>query len=611
MSFPAPARMVNPRLGTFFSIFASLFAALFLLVLISEQLSVPDHLLRLALFAGPLILYAVIGGSVATQDPLSYFAAGRRVPAGYTGLILAMGAIGSTFLVAGTGAFFFAGFDALVLMIGGLAGFVFMAMMLAPFYRKFGAYTVPSYLGRRFQSKSLRLTAAMVAAVPTLLVLSAELGLGATVAARLTGFTHSGMVLTLVAAVTVAVAPGGMRGFTWSGVAQAIAALLALCVIAATVAVIVTSLPVPQLTHGPLVRNLVRNEVSQGLQLLAAWPLQFDLPGEGQHALVKPYTSPFGAIGTAGFTIGSLMIAMGVASAPWLLPRVAATPGVYEARKSLGWATVFFGLTMLTVSSVAVFMREYVLDLVMSERIGELPSWLTGAVAFGFASFDQTATGFTFESLRFDRDAVLFALPIAAGLPHVFVYFIFAGVIGAAMLGAGATVASLAAILSEDVVQGLSWEAAPSQNRVWLARGFVVIAAVCGGTLALLAPTDPLRLVLWAFALTGASLFPVLGLSFWWKRLTKTGALIGMLAGFATAAFAIFASEAGALPLPSAIAGILGFPVATAVAILVSAFVREMSRHDLEVVRDIRVPGGEIIYDREMRRLQLNAHTRT
>ncbi len=611
MSFSARGRMVNPRLGTYFGIFASLFAALFLLTLISEQLALSDRILRLALFAGPLILYAVIGGSVATQEPLGYFAAGRRVPAGYTGLILAMCAMGSTFLVAGTGAFFFIGFDALVLMIGGLAGFVFMAMMLAPFYRKFGAYTVPSYLGRRFESKGLRLAAAMVAAVPTLLVLSAELGLGASVAVRLTGFSHSALVLILAGAVALAVAPGGKRGFTWCGVAQAIATLLALCIVAATVAVIVTSLPVPQLTHGPLVRNLVRNEVNQGLQLLAAWPLQFDLPGEGLHALAKPYTSPFGAIGTVGFTIGGLMIAAGVASAPWLLPRVAATPGVYEARKSLGWATVFFGLTMLTVTSVAVFMREYVLELVMSERIGALPVWLTEVVGAGLASFDQNASGFTFDSLRFDRDGVLFALPIAAGLPHVFGYFLMTGMIGAAMLGASATSVSLAAILSEDVVQGLSWNEEANRNRVWLARCFVVIAVTCGGTLTLLAPTDPLRLVLWAFALTGASLFPVLGLSVWWKRLTKTGALTGMLAGFGTAALAIFASESGALPIPSAIAGILGLPVATAIAMLVSSFVRETSRHDLEVVRDIRVPGGEIIYDREMRRLQLKANVRS
>ena len=170
--------MVNPRLGTYFSIFAALFAALFLLALILEQLSVSDGGLRLALLFGPFLLYAAIGLSTATQDTLGYFAAGRRVPAGYTGLILAMSAVGSTFLVAATGVFFFAGFDALVLLIGGLSGFVVMAMVLAPFYRKFGAYTVPSYLGRRFESKTLRIVSAMVAAVPILLVLAAELRLG-------------------------------------------------------------------------------------------------------------------------------------------------------------------------------------------------------------------------------------------------------------------------------------------------------------------------------------------------------------------------------------------------------------------------------------------------
>ena len=611
MSFSPRARLVNPRLGTYFSIFASLIAAIFLMSLLSEQLQVSASFVRAALFIGPLVLYAVIGFSTGTQGALGYFAAGRRVPAGYTGLILAITSIGATLLVAGTGSFFFAGFDALVLMIGGLSGFVFMAMMLAPFYRKFGAFTVPSYLGRRYESKSLRLAAAMVAAVPMLLVLAAELNTGATVAARLTGIGHQALVLALALTVAATVAPGGKRSFTWTAVAQAIAVLLALFVCAATVAVIETSLPVPQLTHGPLVRNLVRNEVNQGLEMIAAWPLAFDLPGEGLHQIVKPYTAPFGAVGPVAFVLGGLMIATGIAAAPWLLPRVAATPGVYEARKSLGWATVYFGITMLTISAVAVFMRDYVLDLVMAERAGALPKWVSDAAAFGFATFDQSAAKMSFSAINFDRDAVLFALPLAAGLPNVFVYLAFAGAIAAALAGAGATVVALAAVFSEDVVQGLTWEPASDGNRVWIARGFVGVAALSGAFLTIVAPTDPLRLVFWALALTSSSLFPVLVLSIWWKRLTRTGALVGMAGGFGTSALAIFASESGVLPVPSAIAGVLGFPVATILSLAVSTFAREMSRHDLEVVRDIRVPGGEIIYDREMRRLQLKKHVRT
>jgi cation/acetate symporter len=610
MAFAARARLVNPRLGTFFSIFAALFAALFLLEVILEQLSIDDAALRIALLICPFILYAAIGVSTATKDVLGFFAAGRRVPSGYTGLVMAMSAVGSTFLVAATGTFFFAGFDGLVLMIGGLSGFVIMAMLLAPFYRKFGAYTVPSYLGRRFESKFLRISAAMVAAVPILLVMAAELRLGAEIAAQLSGYSSFAMVFALVAVISVSVAPGGKRSFTWTGVAQSIAAILALMIAATTVAVLVTSLPVPQLTHGPLVRNLVRNEVAQGLQLVRVWPLAFDLTGEGFHAITKPYAQPFGAVGPVGYVIGIIMIACGIASAPWLLPRVAAAPGVYEARKSLGWATVVFGFVLLTVSSVAVFMRDFALDAVMTQGVGTLPKWLFTAAAQGFVQFDQAATQLSFDALRFDRDSVLFTLPIAAGLPQSFVYLLQAGGIAAALLAASATTVSLAAILGEDVVQGLSWEPASAENRVWITRVFIAISACCGGLLTLLAPTDPVRLVLWALSLTGASLFPVMVLSIWWKRLTPQGAAAGMISGFSIAALAIFASEAGLFGTPSVIAGSAGLPAAALIAMLVSSLRPEASRHTLEVVRDIRVPGGQIIYDREMQRLQLKKHTR-
>lgn len=611
MSFSPRSRMVNPRLGTYFSIFAALFVAAFLLALILEQLSVSDSNLRLTMLFAPILLYVVIGASTATQDVLGFFAAGRRVPSGYTGLILAMSASGATFLVSATGAFFFAGFDALMMMIGGLSGFVVMAMVLAPFYRKFGAYTVPSYFGRRFESKPLRIVTAMITAVPILLVLSAELRLGAGIASRLSGFSTIAMIFLMITVVSFCVAPGGKRSFTWAGVAQSLAMMLALMIAATAVAVLITSLPIPQLTHGPLVRALVRNEVAQGLQLIQVSPFTFDLPGEGFQSITKPYTQPFGAVGSLGFASGVIMIACGVASAPWLLPRVAAAPGVYEARKSLGWATVVFGIMLLTVSSVAVFMRDFILDLVMSDRVAPLPKWLFDAAAQGFVQFDQSLPRVTFSALKFHRDSVLFTLPVAAELPQAFVYLLMAGGIAAALIAASATTVSLAAILGEDVVQGLQWEPASNENRVWISRVFIAIAAFCGGVLTLLAPTDPLRLVFWALSMTAASMFPILVLSIWWKRLTSQGALLGMVTGFGMAAVLIFASESGYFFIPSMIAGSFGMPFAAVVALAVSAMRPEANRHDLEVVRDIRVPGGQIIYDREMQRLQLQKHARS
>ena len=165
--------------------------------------------------------------------------------------------------------------------------------------------------------------------------------------------------------------------------------------------------------------------------------------------------------------------------------------------------------------------------------------------------------------------------------------------------------------LGEDVVQGLTWEPVSKDNRIWITRGFVAVSAFCGGALTIVAPTDPLHLVLWALSLTGSSMFPILVLSVWWKRLTRQGAFFGVATGFAVAAAAIFAGEAGMIWLPSAIAGCIGLPVATFVAMTVSVAWPETSRHALEVVRDIRVPGGQIIYDREMQRLQLKRHSKS
>ncbi|WP_423415257.1 sodium:solute symporter [Hyphomicrobium sp. B1] len=611
MAFGARARLINPRLGTYFSIFAALYTALFLLVLIFEQLKFDESFLRIAFLAGPIIIYAAIGLCVGTNDILCYFAAGRRVPAAYTGLLLGASALGGTFIVAGTGAFFFSGFDAVILLMGTLTGFVIMAIGLAPFYRKFGAFTVPSYLGRRFESRGLRVITAGIAAVPMLLVLSAELRIGGHVAQRLVGGSANNLVFLLALTIAISTAAGGKRSFTWTGVAQSIALFLAVLGVATTISVMVTSLPIPQLANGPMVRGMVRNEVNEGLQLIKVWPMAFQLPPEGFSALTKPYTQPFGSIGPLAFIIGVFAIATGVSTAPWLLPRVAATPGVYEARKSLGWATVFSGLALLTISSAAIFLRDFTLDAVMSERLGPLPQWLHNAAAHHIVTFDQAATRLGFAGLKFDRDGVLFALPLLVDLPSAFSYLLLAGAVAAALVTASATTVSLAAVLGEDVVQGMSWEPPTTQSRVWIVRGFIVVVAFCGAMLCVTAPSDPLRLVLWALSLTGASLFPVMVLSIWWKRLTVGGAIVGVISGFVAGAFAIMMGEMGTLSTPGAIAGILGLPVSFALAIGTSLMRPEVSRHTVEMVRDIRVPGGEIIYDREMQRLQLRKHSRT
>ena len=608
MSVTSRTRFVNPRLGTYFGIFASSLTGLVLLLVIFEQLGTPEAILRWCMLLGPLGLYGAIGLLVPTREPLEFFAAGRRVPAGYTGLCMANATLGATGIVAMTGTFFLIGFDALCLMIGGVAGFVIMAIMLAPFFRKFGTLTVPSYLGRRFENRAVRLLSAALISVPILLLLAAEIRMGAFAAGWLVGQPESLMVMMLVLAMVVTVVMGGTRSLTWSGSAQAIAAILALIVPVTIVAVMVTNFPLPQLTNGPLLRALTHQEVAQGVPLVDASGLAFMLPGEGFAPVAKRFTVPFGNVGPTAFVIATLTVMAGVAASPWLLPRVTMTPGVYETRKSLGWATVFFGLIMLTAAAVSVYMRDFVMDIVKDGPPASLPDWMTRLIELGFARVNEGALSFT--SFEFARDKVLLSLPVAAGLPNVFVYFAAAGIVAAALVAASAAAVTLANVLSEDVVNGLSWEPLPRDARLWVARLAIAGVAVFGGVITLLAPTDPLHLVLWCLAITGSTLFPVLVLSIWWKRMNAFGAMAGLTCGFAASVLTILAGEASILGLDGALAGLFGLPAGTLGVLLASTATPGPTRSMLELVRELRIPGGEVVYDREMRLLRLKNRER-
>jgi cation/acetate symporter len=610
MSVTSRTRFVNPRLGPYFGIFASSLAGLVMLLLIFEELGTADALLRWAMLLGPIVLYSAIGLCVPTQEPLEFFAAGRRVPAGYTGLGVAVAAMGATGIVAVTGVFFLIGFDALCLMIGGLGGFVIMSVMLAPFLRKFGTFTVPSYLGRRFESKTVRLLSAALLTVPALLMLAAELRMGAYAAGWLSWQPAPLMIVLLVAAFIAMVGLGGMRSLSWSGSAAAIAAVLALLVPVTIVAVMVTNFPLPQLTNGPLLRALMHSEAAQGLPIVDAPALAFGLPGEGFVHIAKRFTAPFGAIGPTAFVVATLTVMAGVASSPWLIPRVTMTPGVYETRKSLGWATVYFSLIMLTAAAVAVYMRDYLMDVVNGGAPAALPEWMRRLVDLGFATVD-TAVPLTYTGFAIARDAVLLSLPVAAEMPSVFVYFAATGIVAAALVGAGAVASALGNVIAEDVVNGLSWEPLPRTGRVHMGRLAIVGAAVVGGLVALVAPTDPLRLLLWSLALSGSTFFPVIVLSIWWKRMNAFGAIAGMSCGFGVAVLTILAGAANILGLDGALAGILGLPAGIAGAVLASITTPAPGRSVLELVREIRVPGGEVIYDREMRLLRLKNRERT
>ena len=595
-------RVAHPRLGTYFGIFISAFVALAILTLIFEQLGAADMLLRSIMLAGPLVLYIAIGAATYTSDPLDFFACGRRVPAFYTGLGLATAALGGTGLMCVTGAFFLIGFDAVCLVIGGVAGFVFMSVLLAPFFRKFGAFTIPSYLGRRFDSIALRLVSAVLLSVPAGMLLAAELKTGA-YAVQFMQPEFSALVIVPVLALVliIVLCSGGMRSLSWSSSAQGIASLIAILVPVSIVALMLTNLPLPQLSHGPVLRAIGRSEAAMGLPLVLPPALAFDMPGQAMTSIAKRFSDVMSSVGPLAFVIVMLTPLAGVASAPWLLMRVATTPGVYETRKSLGWATVLFGIVMLTLSSIAVFMRSFVFAIFSGPNSGQAPDWVGALVSLGTLTAGTEGGRLQFATLEFARDGILFDLPVVAGLPAAALYLGAAGVLAAALATAGASLVALGHTLAEDIGNGLSFEPLADKARLVFARAGLCLAAAGGAFVAVAVPADPLKLLMWALALTGSAAFPVLVLSIWWKRLNAFGALAGLITGFGVAAIAIVAGETGQSDIQSVLAGAFGIPAGFVAALAVTWVTPAPGKQLFEFVRDIRVPGGEIIYDRETR----------
>jgi cation/acetate symporter len=319
----------------------------------------------------------------------------------------------------------------------------------------------------------------------------------------------------------------------------------------------------------------------------------------------------FGSVGSLSFVLMSFVAAAGIAASPTLLSRSGTTPGVYEARKSLGWAVLVSGVVLLTLPAIAVYLRAMLLEQVVGHAGDRLPMWFQLLQQAGIASVEAKAQTVRLSAIGFERDAALFALSIAAGFPQAIVYLALAGALAAAMAALAASLMAIASILSEDVVHGLSGETASEAARVGTARLALLGAAFVTIGLAIALPADPLQLFLWSLTLSAATSFPVLLVAIWVKRVNAWGALATMFTGLVVTIFMMLLGEAGAVDTSSALAGAVGLPLALAAGLVTSRMTPAPGRSALDTVREMRVPGGETLYDRELRLLRLKNRTQT
>lgn len=607
MSLQNQFRPMNPRLGTHYAILASVLAAMLLVLALLEQLGVRKLWLSHIMIVVPLILYLAVSVLTRTLDLHEFFSVSRRIPPVFGGLAFAMTAIGGVGLVCLAGSLYLIGFDALALVAGWIAGFALAGVLFVPFMRKVGAYTLPGFLRLRFASPMVGLIGAILVLPPAIILLAAELRIGAFLASLFASISFEMAVVLEAALIIIVLVLGGLRSLSWTQSMQYTVALAGMLVPLVIVSVQETNLPLPQLTYGWLLEQLSINEVAVGTTALAPPPQLAGIPGERPEAAMKPFLQAFGALSRGNFAMLSFCILAGTAAMPALLLRAGTTTNTQQARRLVGWGTVFMGLFLISAPAYAVFAKHLTLSQIVGTTPAQLPGWISGLRGAGLADFtDQNADGVIGAAeLLVSRDGVLLSMPIMAGLPFILV--VFAATAGiAASLGAGAAHTFAAGSgISNDIFHGVLFRRATPGKRLAVARASMVIIAVATAAFVANSDFDVLRALIGALSLTGASFLSVLLLAVFWKRMTKWGAAAAMIAGTVIAGghMMLEVSGTGFLwpGLSGLLGGVLGIPASLIAGIAVSLLTRGPDPQSEAFAEEMRDPSGEALFDKAIR----------
>jgi cation/acetate symporter len=603
MSLNSRLRTPNPHLGAFYGIITSAFVSLAIMLALFEQLGSGKLWLAYGMLVLPLALYVAVAAVAQTLNVEDFFASGRRVPPIFNGFVLAAVAVGGTGYFAYTGTVFFLGFDALAIGLGLAAGMLAAAILFVPYLRKAGAYTLPSFLGHRFRSRTLRVAASVLLIPPTSLLLAAEMKVASLVAALFLPLTEGIAVIVMAAIIASIALFGGMRSVTWSGSAAFIVGAIGLSVPLIVVSVLITNLPAAQLTYGETFQSLQNLETTSGLSPSEPGPLATALPTATPMPNTKPFLQPFGAIGKADFVALFLCLTLGTAALPSLLTRSGVTATIADQRRSCAWAVLLVSLFAISAPALAAFAK-----LLMFQDIAQIPAstppdWLAQLNATGLGhSSDVSGDGVIVASeLSIARDAIALTLPMAAKLPFICTLLMAAGGIAIAVAAASCHLFTVAGSIAEDIVRVIDRSGAlPRLMAAWMAIGAVALAAA---VFLALADIDVLHAAITAFAFAASTFFPVLLLAIWWARCTALGAMLAMGTGFAVMALdmAFGGTFGGSGGLAAPVAALIGASLGVAAGVAGSLF--GPAAAESGYFEELREPDGEAIYDRAQRRV--------
>ncbi len=595
---------VNPRLATYFAIFTSAVLSLFFVLAVIEQLGVSTILLSTLAILAPVLAACTIGLASSNNDTIDFFVSGRRVPPAYNGLATAAGSMGAVGILGLTGAVFFLGYDAIAIGLGWATGMMIMGVLFSPYLRKMGAYTLPGFFAQRFNSDTARLVCTFAIIFPVFMLLIAEIQIASTLTAIVFQQSQTVVTVLMLALICLALIGGGMRSLTWSQCAIFIIVIMGILAPLLIVSIQETNLPLPQLTFGSVLDDLQKIESAFGITNSTPQPLNEAIPDSQPTFTLKPFIQSFGLVSLPNFFFLGICFMIGAATLPGSLVRMSTTPTVIEARKSTAWALAFVALLIISVPAYAVFTKIVLLKSLPQYALDQLPDWITRFEANGIFSFaGSDSTTLDMQNLGISRDGVFLLLPYAAQFPAIMIILTVCTIMLAAVAAASSQLVTMSNMISHDIIYRFFGKRLTEKGQVNITRICLLLFALIAGWIAVNFRMDTFKMLAYAFSITGSAIFAPLALSIWWRGCNRLGAILGMLGGALTALTAIWLSE-NAIPIlgiDGYIAGIIGFPVSLIITLGVGLTSSEPIKIQNEIVDDIRIPGGEAIYDRALR----------
>jgi cation/acetate symporter len=546
-------RDFTSNLGRIYGIYTGGFIAFVVIIGILEQLGVPNRVLGYLFVAMTIAVYAGIGILSRTMQVSEYYVAGRKVPAFYNGMATAADWMSAASFIGMAGTLYAQGYTGLAFVLGWTGGYVLVAVLIAPYLRKFGAYTVPDFLGARYGGNLARFLGVIVLFCCSFTYIVAQVYGTGIVTSRFLGISFEWAVFVGLAGILVCSMLGGMRAVTWTQVAQYIVLIIAYLVPVVILSTQRTGVPLPQIMYGQVLQEVSALETAKEA-----------LQGAKAHI-----ATPGDMLGWVNFLALILCLMIGTASLPHVLMRYFTTPSVRDARKSVGWSLLFIFLLYFTAPAYAVFAKAEVYQNVLGADVSsasavqallEQARWLVTYGKLGlikvcgltmnpdadlatisnnlFLACQAKGTAvLNFPNLAIDPDVIVISTPEIAGLPYVISGLVAAGGLAAALSTADGLLLAIANALSHDIYYRMVDRHASTARRLTIARILLVGVAVGAALVALSKPAGILAMVAWAFSLAAAGLFVPLTLGVWWKRTTSAGAIAGMITGFGVCAY--------------------------------------------------------------------------